>query len=138
VAAGDVLLIASNSGSNAVVTEMARLAHERGAAIIAVTSLDHATSEVAREQTGQARLHELADVTIDNGGSVGDAAVRIEGIPTPVGPTSSVVGAAIVNALVAETVERLVRSGEMPEVFTSANVAGGDALNERLLQAPRP
>ena len=80
------------------------------------------------------RLHELADVVIDNGGCVGDAAVRIDGLAPAVGPTSTVVGAAIVNALVVEAVERLVREGVQPEVFTSANVAGGDALNERLLR----
>jgi uncharacterized phosphosugar-binding protein len=50
-----------------------------------------------------------------------------------VGPTSTVVGAAIVNALVAETVERLVRAGFTPDVFTSANLAGGDDLNARIL-----
>jgi uncharacterized phosphosugar-binding protein len=133
MAAGDVLVIASNSGSNAVVTEMARLARERGVAVIAITSLEHATSEAARERPAQ-RLHELADVTIDNGGCVGDAAIHIEGLSTAVGPTSTVIGAAVVNALVAEAVERLVRDGVTPEVFTSANVAGGDALNERLLE----
>ncbi len=78
-------------------------------------------------------LHDLADVVIDNGGSVGDAVVRIDGLPTAVGPTSTVVGAAIVNALVAETVERLVRAGFTPDVFTSANLAGGDDLNARIL-----
>jgi uncharacterized phosphosugar-binding protein len=130
VADGDVLILASNSGGNAVVTEMARLARERRVAVIAITSLRHATSEVAREQPGR-RLHDLADVTIDNGGYVGDAAISIDGLAAPVGPTSTVVGAAIVNALVSETVERLVQRGLQPEVYTSANVAGGDARNER-------
>ena len=39
-------------------------------------------------------------------------------------------GAAIVNALVAEAVERLIGRGIVPEVFISSNVAGGDAANE--------
>jgi uncharacterized phosphosugar-binding protein len=125
---GDVLVIASNSGSNAVITEMARLARERGVRTVAITSLDHATSEAARV-AGHVRLHELVDVSIDNGGVVGDAAVEIAGLPTRVGPTSTVIGAAIANALVAEAVERLVERGLQPAVFTSANVAGGDAAN---------
>ena len=83
--AGDVILVASSSGRNAVVTEMARLARERGVTVIAITSLAHATSEAARERGGPA-LHELADVVIDNGGCVGDAAVRIEGLASAVGP----------------------------------------------------
>jgi uncharacterized phosphosugar-binding protein len=128
LAPGDVLVIASNSGSNAVVTEVASLARERGLHTIAITSLEHATSG-SRRVTGQPRLHELVDVSIDNGGAVGDAAVAIEGVPTRVGPTSTVVGAAIANALVAEVVERLVGRGIVPAVFTSANVAGGDAAN---------
>lgn len=134
VAAGDVLLIASNSGSNAVVTEMARQARARGVRTIAITSLEHATSEAARQQ-GAARLHELADVTIDNGGIVGDAAISVEGLPTRVAPTSTVVGAAILNAIVAETAERMARRGVVPEVFSSSNVAGGDAINEHHLRS---
>jgi uncharacterized phosphosugar-binding protein len=133
VAAGDLLVIASNSGSNPVVTEMAHEAKARGLRLIAITSLRHATSDAVRQRDGQ-RLHEVADVAIDNGGAVGDAAIAIEGVPTRVAPTSTVVGAAIANALVAEVTERLVRRGIVPDVFTSSNVAGGDAMNERLLR----
>jgi uncharacterized phosphosugar-binding protein len=135
--AGDVLLIASNSGSNAVVTEMAREARKRDVRTVAITSLQHATSESARQ--GKApRLHELVDIVIDNGGVVGDAAIEIEGLSTPVAPTSTVVVAAIANALVAEVVERLVARGVEPEVFRSSNVAGGDAINaDHLRRASR-
>lgn len=134
MAPGDVLLIASNSGSNAVITEMARLARRRGVRTIAITSLEHATSETARERINE-RLHDLVDVAIDNGGVVGDASIGIAGLPTRVAPTSTVAGAAIVNALVAETVERLVARGTVPEVFSSSNVAGGDDVNQGHLRA---
>lgn len=134
MAAGDVLVIASNSGSNAVITEMARLVHEQGVRSIAITSFEHATSDAARERARQ-RLHDLVDVAIDNGGAVGDAAIEVAGLPTRVAPTSTVTGAAIVNALVAETVERLVERGIVPEVFSSSNVAGGDAVNQGHLRA---
>lgn len=128
MAAGDVLLIASNSGGNAVSTELARLARERGVHTIGITSLAHATSAQARS-TGGPRLHQLVDIAVDNGGALGDAAVSIDGLTPRVAPTSTVVGAAIVNALVAEVVERLVRQGIVPELYTSSNVAGGDAAN---------
>ncbi len=133
VAAGDVLLLASNSGGNAVVVEMALEARERGLRTVAITSIEHATSGEARQGKGP-RLHELVDVAIDNGGAVGDASIQLEGLPDRVAPTSTVVGAAIVNMLVAETVERLLAQGHVPEVFTSANVAGGDDLNAALLR----
>lgn len=130
---GDVLLIASNSGSNAVVTEMATEARARGLRTVAITSVGHATSESAR--AGRApRLHELVDVAIDNGGVVGDAAVEVDGLTMRVAPTSTVVVAAVANALVAEVSERLVARGIEPEVFSSSNVAGGDAVNKSHLR----
>ena len=53
---------------------------------------------------------EVADVVIDNGGVVGDAAIDIEGFEVRVAPTSTLVGAAILNAMTAEAVERLWRA----------------------------
>ena len=132
IAAGDVLIVASNSGSNAVTSELAALARGAGARVIALTSLTHATSTAARATTAP-RLHEVADVVIDNGGCVGDAAVKIAGLGGRVAPTSTVVGAAIVNAIEAEAVGILVARGATPAVFASSNVEGGDALNAALL-----
>jgi uncharacterized phosphosugar-binding protein len=131
VCPGDVLLVASNSGGNAVSCELAQEAQSRGLRVIAVTSLQHATSAVARATTGP-RLHEIADVVIDNGGVPGDAAIAVAGVPHPVGPTSTVVGAAIVNAIAAEAVERLVALGHVPATYASANLAGGDEHNATL------
>jgi uncharacterized phosphosugar-binding protein len=127
---GDVLVIASNSGGNAVTTELATLARAREVRTICLTSLKHATSQDARSRGGP-RLHEIVDIAIDNGGEVGDAAVDLDGVPTRVAPTSTLVGAAILNALVAEVVERLVARGIVPPVYTSSNLDGGDQLNLR-------
>ncbi len=44
-------------------------------------------------------------------------------------PTSTVTGAAILNAIVAESVGILVGRGRIPEVFASSNIEGGDAVN---------
>jgi uncharacterized phosphosugar-binding protein len=101
---------------------------------IAITSLEHATSDAVRE-LAQERRHDLVDVAIDNGGAVGDASIKVDGLVTRVAPTSTVTGAAIVNALVAETVERLVVRGIVPQVFSSSNVIGGDAVNQDHLRA---
>jgi uncharacterized phosphosugar-binding protein len=136
VQANDVLIIASNSGGNAVCREMAQLARERGVTVVAVTSLAHATAGAARSGTA-ARLHDLADVVLDNHGRVGDASVDIDGLDRPVGATSTVVGAAIVTALVAETAHELTRRGVAPEVFASSNTEGGDAINAELISRHR-
>ena len=98
---------------------------------IAITSIAHSTSPLARAADGP-RLHELVEIAIDNGGVPGDAAIEVPGVPGRVGPTSTVAGAAIVNALVTEVVERLVALGIVPPVLVSANLAAGDDANRRL------
>jgi uncharacterized phosphosugar-binding protein len=130
--AGDVLVVASNSGGNAVVGELASLARARGVPVIAILSRAHANSKASRAAGGP-NLQDIADVVIDNGGAIGDAAVAVDGFANRVGPTSTVVGAAALNAIVAEAVERLVARGVQPEVFLSSNVDGGDEVNARLL-----
>jgi len=129
---GDVLIIASNSGGNAVASELAQQARRTGARVIALTSLQHATSSAARP-TEVPRLHEIADVVIDNGGCVGDAAIDIAGFGQKVAPTSTVVGAAILNAMVAEAVGLLVDRGVTPDVYASSNTQGGDDANARFV-----
>ena len=137
VASGDVLIIASNSGSNAVTTELAQLAGLAGARVIGLTSVRHATSPAARASK-LPRLHETAEVVLDNGGFVGDAAVDIEGLDSPVAPTSTVVGAAILNAVVAEAVQMLVDRGIVPDVYASANTTAGDSANARFVDPAAP
>jgi glucosamine kinase len=132
---GDVLIVASNSGGNAVAVRLAERARERAVHVIAITSLKHATSSAARSND-LPRIHELADVVIDNGGVVGDATVDIPGFDRRVGPTSTVVGAAILNAMVAEAVQILVERGTPVDVYASSNVAGGDEINAPLLPDP--
>lgn len=128
----DALIVASNSGGNAVVRELAASVHGSGIPVIAIVSRRHASSRAARAAAA-ANLQDVADVVIDNGGAVGDAGVEIPGFDRRVGPTSTVVGAAIVNAIVAEAVDRLVARGVRPGVFVSSNVAGGDEANRGLL-----
>lgn len=130
---GDIVIVASNSGGNAVTTELVRAVHELGAVVIAVTSITHATSDSARA-TALPRLHEAADIVIDNGGAVGDAAVEVPGIPRRVGPTSTVIGATILNTIVVQAVELLVQRGAPPQIYASSNTLGGDAVNTGFAQ----
>lgn len=130
--AGDVLIVASNSGGNAVTGQLATLARERGVAVVAITSLRHATASEARSRRRR-RLHEVADIVIDNHGDVGDASVPVSGFDRKVAPTSTVMGAAIVNTIVAEATEILVGRGVVPDVFASSNTTGGDEINAELV-----
>ncbi|MFI9592353.1 sugar isomerase domain-containing protein [Nonomuraea sp. NPDC052265] len=138
----DVFVIISNSGGNAAIVEMARLAGERGHPVIAITSRAHAAEAATRERaaagapeaaTGvRARLDGLADVVIDNGAPYGDAAVPLPG-GGAVCPVSNVTGILIAQLLVADVTGRFLAAGQEPPVYRSANTPGGDAHNEKLL-----
>lgn len=134
---GDVLIAHSVSGRNPVTIEVAMAARDAGAKVIAVTNLTYSRSVTSRHPSGM-RLFELADVVLDNHGEVGDAAVAIDGLDQRVSPTSTVVGAVMLNSIVAALVQRLVDDGmEHPPVFYSANLDGGDELNQRLVDEYR-
>ena len=58
----------------------------------------------------------------------------IDGLPEKIGPTSTAVGAALINALVIDSVNRMIRDGIVPPVLMSANIDGGDEHNERVFK----
>lgn len=133
IEAGDVLIVHSVSGRNAAAVEMAQGARQRGVFVIVVTSLAYSRATQPR-QPGMPRLFEVADLVLDDLAPVGDALIELEGQPQKVGPSSTVTGAAIVNAIVVRTAELLLqRTGDMP-VFMSANLDGGDDHNRRWLE----
>ena len=81
------------------------------------------------------KLYELADIILDNHGDVGDACIKIDGLEQKVSPTSTVIGAMMLNSIVAAVVHKLVDSGmKKPPIFYSANYDGGDALNQKLYE----
>ena len=126
--AGDVILIASNSGANAAPVEAAMLAREHGLKVIAITSLAHTRAVPPRHSSGK-KLYELSDVVIDNCGCIGDAALEIAGLPGKIEATSTVIGASLLHWLEHETIQRLMMRGITPDIVISANVPGGDEHN---------
>lgn len=122
---GDVVIIASNSGRNAFPIELAMLARAAGARVIAITSLRHSAQVTSRHASGKL-LYELADIVLDNGGVPGDAGLSVPGHPAPMGPTSTIVGVFLLNALMAEAVAQLAAEGILVDVWRSANSAQGD------------
>ena len=93
-----------------------------------MTSMQHSVNCTSRHSSGK-KMYEIADVTIDNWGEPGDAAFPIEGLDSTIGPTSSITGITIAQALVCQVVDNLVKAGIEPPVFKSSNVDGGDAHN---------
>lgn len=133
---GETLILFSQSGLNAVVIDCALEAKKLGMTVVAITSLPHSSSTPAKHSSGK-RLFEVADIVVDTGVPVSDAAVHVEGFPHPVGPTSTVVATAITHSIVSGTVEELVRRGVRPLVMVNPNVVGAEeanAENERVLE----
>jgi uncharacterized phosphosugar-binding protein len=146
---GEVVLVVSNSGVNAVPVELAVGCRDRGLTVVALTNVDQAKATPARHPSG-AKLHEVADVVVDNRCPAGDAAVPLDGpsdrgtplgFPGPlrrVGPLTTVVGAAVVAALAARVAELLQQRGAGVPVLVSQNLDGGAAeRNDELLRAYR-
>ncbi len=120
IAADDVLIVISNSGRNAVPVEAVLAAKQRGAHTIAVTSVAHSQATQPRPPA-PARLCEVADVVLNNHGVPADAAISLPGLANPTGPTSTVLGAAILNAVGIRATELLAAAGREPAVYRSSN-----------------
>lgn len=135
VQSGDVLVVVSNGGRNAVPIELVLEGRARGLRTVAITNRAQSFRWPSRHASGK-RLAEVAEVVIDNCGVDGDAAVQIPGFPHRLGPPSSITGMLIINLLVIQAVEYAVQNGVQPEVFISSNTSGDDH-NDLLLQKYR-
>lgn len=134
--AGDVIIIHSVSGRNAVTIDAAEAAKEKGLTVIVVTNMNTSTTVTSRHPSGK-KLYDFADILIDNHGDRGDAAVALEGFEQKVCSSSTVVGAAVLNAVVARACELLIEAGVTPPVFMSGNIDGGDAFNHKIMDEYR-
>lgn len=117
----DAAILISNSGRNCVPIEMAIEMKARNMSIIAITNVAQSSGSPSRHSSGK-RLFELADVVVDTCGTVGDAMVPIPGLAYPMGPSSTVAGAAIINAIMMEAAVMAVRNGNPVPIFPSANI----------------
>jgi len=123
---GDAIVITSNSGRNALIVELALRLHKMGVFIIAITSSSEKVS--SRHDSGK-KLCDLADIVIDNQSAYGDAAVELSNHEMT-GSTSTITGAFIMNAVVAEFLEKLADNQQPCPVFKSSNIDDGDAHNK--------
>lgn len=130
--AGDVILICSNSGRNALPIELARLAEEKGLSVIAFVNVKQTETLSSRHPSGQ-NLPAFAELVIDNCGAYGDAGFDLgEGLM--MGSTSTIIGALMAQSLsilVAAKIKAL--NLEVP-VFRSSNLDGADDYNKQLIE----
>ena len=133
IKSGDILILVSVSGRNAVPIEMAMLAHQRGIKVIGVTSKEYSQAVTSRHPSGN-KMHDFADIVLDNKAPKGDAILEDPRVPQNFNPVSGVTSTALLQALVAATIEELLSRGITPPIFLAANVDGGMEYNARLLR----
>ena len=120
---GDVLLVFSHGGLNAVAIEVAIHARKLGMKVVGVTSLDNHRRNQATHSSGQ-KLADVVDIVIDNCIPAQDALVNVEGWKAPVAAGSTASFVTIAMALVAQVAAGLAERGISLPVFVSPNVEG--------------
>ncbi|WP_066309488.1 SIS domain-containing protein [Bacillus sp. FJAT-29814] len=129
----DVMFVISTSGRNPVPVDVAQEAKAKGAFVIGITSMEYSQSQPSRHDSGK-HLYNSVDLVIDNYSAKGDASLTYEKVSVPFGPTSTVVGAVILNAILAEAVKIMADKGFEPPIFLSGNIDGADEHNRRLVE----
>jgi len=133
VKSGEAIFIISNSGRNPEPIEIAMEARKRGLKVIAVTSLAHSQTVDSRHSSGK-KLYELADVVLDSHTPRGDALMSFKGVSEKAGAASTVLGAALMNAVMLEAAQYMLDKGAEPPVLISQNLDGGMEHNQKLLE----
>ena len=120
---GDIMIITSNSGRNAMPIEMAMRCKKEGVYCVALTNVEQSKNSKSRHPSGL-RLFEIADCVVDSCVPTADATLDLDGIKT--GPASSIVTMFIVDTIVSEAIKIVLSHGKRPYVFQSQNVDGFD------------
>ncbi|MEG6567047.1 SIS domain-containing protein [Thermoanaerobacterium saccharolyticum] len=133
---GDVLFVFSTSGRNPVSIDFAIKAKNNGLTTVAITSLKYSNAYCSKHVSGK-KLYEVVDYYIDNMCDVGDASINIDGLNAKMGPTSTVIGAMIINGIFIDAAEKLIKRGIEVPVFISGNIDGSDEYNKSLIDKYR-
>lgn len=133
---GDLLIVVNAYGINSATIDAALQAKENGATVIGVSSFEHAKScpaEHPARHPSKKNLHEIVDYPVDCKVKVGDATITLPGFEQKIGALSTYANAYVLNAIVVEAVNMLVKEGINPPVWRSGNAPGGDDWNNRFL-----
>ncbi|KRV50049.1 hypothetical protein AQ490_17670 [Wenjunlia vitaminophila] len=133
---GDLLVVISLSGRNALPVEMAMGARERGLAVVGVTSVAYAEHTTSRHASGTF-LKDHCDLVVDSKIEVGDAELEAPGVEVRFGSVSTVVTSAIMQSMVAGAIAALGARGSTPPMLRSGNVDGGLDWNSKVFDEHR-
>ncbi|MFD3448260.1 SIS domain-containing protein [Microbacteriaceae bacterium 4G12] len=128
----DILLVVSTSGRNPVPIDVAEIARQRGAYVIAITSVVYRESVTSRHRQGKF-LADVADLVIDNHIEVGDALIEHPANPVSFGSGSTIVGMMIVNGMMVEATNIMIEHNFTPPIFRSSNADHAEDHNRQLI-----
>jgi uncharacterized phosphosugar-binding protein len=131
--AGDLLVIISLSGRNALPVEMAVSARALGLKVIGVTSVAYASETKSRHLSGT-YLKDHCDIVLDSKIAIGDAELSLDSVPAPFAPASTVVTSALLQAVMATAAGALADRGIEPPLLRSGNVDGGHEWNGHVFE----
>lgn len=129
---GETIFVISNSGRNPEPLEIALAAKDAGLKVIALTSLEHSKSIKSRHSSGKL-LYEIGDVVIDTHTPTGDTPLSFNNSPIKSGALSTVLGAAIMNAVMVEAIQNMIDKDFDPPVLLSSNIDDSDEHNQNII-----
>ena len=129
----DSIIVISTSGRNPVPIDVALIAKEKGAYTIGMSSTVYTGEQTSRHPSGEF-LKDVVDLHIDNHVPMGDAILQHELVSVPFAPTSTVVGATILNSIIGKVISNLAEEGLEPPIFLSGNIDGADGHNRNLVE----
>lgn len=129
---GDVILIISNSGRNALPIELAKLAKANQVTVVGLINAAQSKTISSRHPEG-INLHHYCDFIIDNCGAYGDAGFDM-GDGIMMGSTSTIVGALAAQTLSILIAAKLKDLGLEIPVLRSGNLDASDDINKSIIE----
>ncbi|MEO6875665.1 MAG: sugar isomerase domain-containing protein [Opitutaceae bacterium] len=124
---GETIIVISNSGKNSAPLEVALYAKQKGLNVVGLTSAAMSSS-VTTVHPGGKNLHVIADEVLDNCGVTGDTLIEFApGIFS--GPTSTLIGAMLLNLLMLAVIDWLKANRHPIPVLRSQNMPGAIEFN---------
>ncbi|GEK57764.1 hypothetical protein CHL76_01530 [Marinococcus halophilus] len=132
----DTVIVISTSGRNPVPVDVALHAKKAGAKVAGLTSVAYSSAQPSRHKDGLKLMH-VVDIVLDNHAPSGDALLTHPALTAPFASSSTAIGTAMLQAIIARAIEITTDRGNMPPIFASGNADGGDDQNEQWLEKYR-
>lgn len=126
----DLVIIASQSGRNGAIVEMALECKKRGIKVIGLSSNKHSDSVDSRHPS-TLMLGDVVDISLDNGSVIGDAVAELPDGKS-ICSASTVCFVLIAQAINAEVTQLFLLNSLSAPLLVSANLDHGDKANSPL------